>query len=70
MKLQFIANICKSAVTLLITTGIFLLCLKGIVPVHTIFLLFVAGGIIRFLIQIISTFMTILFILIVIGMLV
>ena len=49
MKLQLIASICKSAVTLLIAAGIFQLCLKGIVPVHTILFLMVAGGIIRFL---------------------
>lgn len=70
MKLQPIASICKSVVTLIIATGIFLLCLKGIVPVYTILFLLVAGGIIRFLIRMVSFFATILIILILIGMLV
>lgn len=69
MKLQLIASICKSAVTLLIATGIFLLCLKGIVPVYTILFLMVAGGIIRFLLRIFSFFVTIIIILVLIGML-
>lgn len=70
MKLQLIASICKSVVTLIIATGIFLLCLKGIVPVYTILFLLVAGSIIRFLIRMVSFFATILIILILIGMLV
>lgn len=70
MKLQLIASICKSVVTLIIATGIFLLCLKGIVPVYTILFLLVAGGIIRFLIRMVSFFAAILIILILIGMLV
>lgn len=70
MKLQLIASICKSVVTLLIATGIFLLCLKGIVPIYTILFLLVSGGIIRFLIRMISSFVTILLILILIGLLV
>ncbi len=69
MKLQLIASICKSAVTLLIAAGIFLLCLKGIVPVYTILFLMVAGGIIRFLLRIFSFFVTIIIILVLIGML-
>ena len=69
MKLQLIASICKSAVTLLIAAGIFLLCLKGIVPVYTILFLMVAGGIIRFLLRIFSFFVTITIILVLIGML-
>lgn len=69
MKLQLIASICKSAVTLLIAAGIFLLCLKGIVPVYTILFLMVAGGIIRFLLRIFSFFGTISIILVLIGML-
>lgn len=70
MKLQLIASICKSAVTLLVSTGIFLLCLKGIVPTYTILFLLVAGGIIRFLLRIVSSFVTIIIILILIGILV
>lgn len=70
MKLQLIASLCKSAVTLLIATGIFLLCLKGIVPVYTILFLLVAGGIIRFLLRLVSFFATIIIILILIGILV
>lgn len=69
MKLQLIASICKSAVTLLIAAGIFLLCLKGIVPVYTILFLMVAGGIIRFLLRIFSFFVTMIVILVLIGML-
>ena len=69
MKLQLIASICKSAVTLLIAAGIFLLCLKGIVPVYTILFLMVAGGIIRFLLRIFSFFVTIIIILVLIGLL-
>lgn len=69
MKLQLIASICKSAVTLLMATGILLLCLKGIIPVYTILFLLVAGGIIRFLIRMASFIATILVILILIGML-
>lgn len=67
MKLQLIASICKSAVTLAIATGIFLLCLKGIVPVYTILFLLVAGGIIRFILRIVSFFAAIIIILILIG---
>lgn len=67
MKLQSIASICKSAVTLLIATGIILLCLKGIIPVYTILFLLVAGGIIRFLLKIISFFTAVLIVLILIG---
>lgn len=69
MKLQLIASLCKSVVTLLIGIGIFQLCLKGIVPVYTILFLLVAGGVIRFLIRILSSFATVLIILILIGML-
>lgn len=69
MKLQLIASICKSVVTLLIAVGIFQLCLKGIVPVYTILFLIVAGSIIRFLIRVFSAFTTILIILVLIGML-
>lgn len=67
MKLQLIASICKSVVTLAIATGIFLLCLKGIVPVYTILFLLVAGGIIRFILRIVSFFAAIIIILILIG---
>lgn len=67
MKLQSIASICKSAVTLLIATGIILLCLKGIIPVYTILFLLVAGGIIRFLLKIISFLTAVLIVLILIG---
>lgn len=70
MKLQLIASICKSAVILLVSTGIFLLYLKGIVPTYTILFLLVAGGIIRFLLRIVSSFVTIIIILILIGILV
>ena len=69
MKLQLIASLCKSAVTLLMAMGIFLLCLKGIIPIYTILFLLVAGGIIRFLIRMASFIATILVILILIGML-
>ena len=69
MKLQLIASICKSAVTLLTATGIFLLCLKGIVPIYTILFLLIAGSVIRFLIRMASSFAAILVILVIIGML-
>lgn len=67
MKLQSIASICKSAVTLLIASGIILLCLKGIIPVYTILFLLVAGSTIRFLLKIISFFTAIFIVLILIG---
>lgn len=69
MKLQLIASICKSVVTLLIAAGIFQLCLKGIVPIYTILFLMVAGSIIRLLLRIFSFFGTIIIILVLIGML-
>lgn len=68
MKLQLIASICKSAVTLVLLTGIFQLCLKGIIPIYTILFLILAGGIIRFLIRTVSFIAIILIILILIGM--
>lgn len=67
MKLQLIANICKSVVALTIATGIFLLCLKGIVPIYTILFLLVASNVIRFLLRIASFFVKIIIILILIG---
>lgn len=67
MKLQLIASICKSVVTLTIATGIFLLCLKGIVPIYTILFLLVASSIIRFFLRIASFFVKIIIILILIG---
>lgn len=68
MKLQLIASICKSAVKLVLLAGIFLLCLKGIIPVYTILFLILAGGIIRFLIRTVSFIAVILIILILVGM--
>lgn len=68
MKLQLIASICKSTLTLAVVTGIFLLCLKGIIPVYTILFLWIAGGVIRFLIRAFSFIAVILIILILIGM--
>ncbi len=70
MKLQLIANICKSMVMLVLAIGIFQLYLKGIVPIYTILFLLVAGGIIRLLARLASFVATILIVLILIGMLV
>ena len=69
MKLQLIAGICKSTVTLVMKAGVILLCLKGVIPFHAILFLLIAGGIIRFMARIISFPATVLAILILIGML-
>ena len=69
MKLQLIAGICRSTVTLVMKAGVILLCLKGIIPVHTILLLTIAESIIRILLKLLPFLATILTILILIGML-
>ena len=69
MKLQLIAGICRSTVTLVMKAGVILLCLKGVIPFHAILFLLMAGGIIRFMARIISFPATVLAILILIGML-
>ena len=64
MKLQLIAGICKSTVTLVMKAGVILLCLKGVIPFHAILFLLIAGGI-----RLLPFLATILTILILIGML-
>lgn len=70
MKLQLIENICKRVVTLVLLIGICLLCNKGIVPVYTIVLLLLSGGIISLFFRVISLIVKILLILLIIGILV
>lgn len=70
MKLQLIENICKQVVTLVLLVGICLLCNKGIVPVYTIVLLLLSGGIISFFFRALSLIVKVLIVLLIIGILV
>ena len=67
MKLQLIETVCKQAVTLVLLVGIFLFCRKGIVPVYTIVLLFLSGGIISLFFRMLSLIVKILIVLLIIG---
>lgn len=67
MKLQLIETVCKQAVTLVLLVGICLLCRKGIVPVYTIVLLFLSGGIISLFFRMLSLVVKILIVLLIIG---
>lgn len=67
MKLQLIETVCKQAVTLVLLVGICLLCRKGIVPVYTIVLLLLSGGIIRLFFRMLSLVVKILIVLLIIG---
>lgn len=69
MKLQLITSICKSAVMLILLTAIIQLSLKSIVPIYTILLLLLVGGIIRFLIRMASLLAVAFIILILLKML-
>lgn len=67
MKLQLIETVCKQAVTLVLFVGICLLCRKGIVPVYTIVLLFLSGGIISLFFRILSLIVKVFIVLLIIG---
>lgn len=70
MKLHLIENICKQVVSLVLLFGICLLCNKGIIPVYTIILLFLSGGIISLLFKTMSLIIKVLIVLLIIGILV
>lgn len=70
MKLHLIENICKQVVSLVLLVGICLLCNKGIIPVYTIILLFLSGGIISLLFKTMSLIIKVLIVLLIIGILV
>lgn len=67
MKLQLIETVCKQVVTLVLLVGICLLCRKGIIPVYTIVLLFLSGGIISLFFRMLSLIVKILIVLLIIG---
>lgn len=67
MKLQLIETVCKQAVTLVLLVGICLLCRKGIVPVYSIVLLFLSGGIISLFFRMLSLIVKFLIVLLIIG---
>lgn len=67
MKLQLIETVCKQAVTLVLLVGICLLCRKGIVPIYTIVLLFLSGGIISLFFRMLSLIVKVLIVLLIIG---
>lgn len=67
MKLQLIETVCKQAVTLVLLVGNCLLCRKGIVPVYTIVLLFLSGGIISLFFRMLSLVVKVLIVLLIIG---
>ncbi|RGN59197.1 MULTISPECIES: hypothetical protein [unclassified Bacteroides] len=67
MKLQLIETLCKQVVTLVLLIGICLLCRKGIIPVYTIVLLFLSGGIISLFFRMLSLVVKVLIVLLVIG---
>lgn len=67
MKLQLIETVCKQAVTLVLLIGICLLCRKGIVPVYTIVLLLLSGGIISLFFRMLSLVVKVLVVLLIIG---
>lgn len=68
MKLQLIETVCKQAVTLVLLVGICLLCHKGIVPVYTIVLLFLSGGIISLFFRMLPLIIKVLIVLLIIGL--
>lgn len=70
MKLHLIENICKQMVSLVLLVGIYLLCTKGIIPVYTIILFFLSGGIISLFFKTMSLIVKVLIILLIIGILV
>lgn len=70
MKLHLIESICKQVVTLVLLVGICLLCNKGIVPVYTIVLLFLSGGIISLFFKTMSLIAKVLIVLLIIGILI
>lgn len=70
MKLHLIENICKQVVSLVLFVGICLLCNKGIIPVYTIILFFLSGGIISLFFKTMSLIVKVLIILLIIGILV
>lgn len=70
MNLQLIKNICKQVVTLVLLIGIYLLYNKGIVPVYTIVLLFLSGGIISLFFRLLPLIIKVLIVLLIIGILV
>lgn len=67
MKLQLIETVCKQVVTLVLLVGICLLCRKGIVPVYSIVLLFLSGGIISLFFRMLSLIVKVLIVLLIIG---
>lgn len=70
MKLHLIENICKQVVSLVLLVGICMLCTKGIIPVYTIILFFLSGGIISLFFKTMSLIVKVLIILLIIGILV
>lgn len=70
MKLLFIKNIVRLAVTGFLLIGIILLWNKGIVPVYTIALLLTAGGLISWLFRIIGLAIKLLAIAVILAILV
>lgn len=70
MKLQLIETICKQVVTLVLLIGIYLLYKKGIVPVYSIVLLFLSGGIIRLIFRLLPLIIKVLIVLLIIGILI
>lgn len=70
MKLHLIESICKQVVTLVLLVGICLLCNKSIVPVYTIVLLFLSGGIISLFFKTMSFIAKVLIVLLIIGILI
>lgn len=70
MKLHLIENICKQVITLVLLVGICLLSNKGIIPVYTIGLLFLSGGIFSLFLKTMSFIVKVLIVLLIIGILV
>lgn len=70
MKLHLIENICKQVITLVLLVGICLLSNKGIIPVYTIGLLFLSGGIFSLFLKTMSFIIKVLIVLLIIGILV
>lgn len=70
MNLQLIENTCKRVATLVLLVGICLLYNKGIVPVYTIVLLFLSGGIIGLFFRLLPLIIKVLIVLLIIGVLV
>lgn len=70
MKLQLIETSCKRVVALVLLIGIYLLYNKGIVPVYTIVLFFLSGGIIGLFFRLLPLIIKVLILLFIIGILV